>query len=50
MPHREQPQETDFDIFITSHYHDVSLMRLSTVKDPERIAQLDAEYDDSEKR
>ena len=41
---------TDFDIFLTSHYHDATLARISTVKDPERIAQLNAESEDNEKR
>ena len=41
---------TDFDVFLTSHYHDASLARISTVKDPERIAQLNAESEDNEKR
>ena len=43
-------ENDDFDIFLSSHYHDATLMRLGTVKDQEKIVQLDAELDDSEKR
>ena len=32
---------SDFDIFVTSHFHDASLLRLRTVKDPDKIAQLE---------
>lgn len=40
----------DFDIFISSHYHDASLVRLSTEKDPDKIAQLEQANEDTEKR
>ena len=38
--------QPDFDIFMTSHFHDATLLRLSTVKDPERIIQLDQESEE----
>jgi len=34
-------QQTDFDIFVSSHFHDAALFRLRTVKDPEALAQLE---------
>ena len=43
-------QGGDFDIFVASHFHDASLLRLRTVKDPEVIAQLEQSADEVEKR
>lgn len=45
-----QNEQTDFDIFVSSHFHDATLYKLSTVKDPEKILQLETELEDSEKR
>ena len=39
--YRQDREATDFDIFVSSHFHDATLLRLKTVTDPEKIAQLE---------
>lgn len=47
-PVSNDTENSDFDIFASSHFHDATLMRLKTVKDSDKIAELEQKANDGE--